>query len=627
MKWRFHQLLNRLPLQTVLTIPFVIQVVGIVGIVGLLSFRNSQLTVKTLASQLRAELTARILQQIEATVERPYVINQINATSFLRGNIDLLADDGEHQFWQQAQVFPSTNLIYCATEAEGAFLGVGRSQGGIGNGLQTYAANPQTGRYMHYYEIDAMGQRSFLKGKSNRIYDPRQRPWYEITKAAGGSTWSPVYLDFDTYLPTITANTPVYDSGSGDLLGICATDIILSEELNSFLQDLKISKSGIAFILEPSGALIASSTPESITTGEGENIERLPASESSHALIQATSLYLQKKYDTLEAVDSAQLDTRLNDRRHYIETVRFYDDYGLDWIVVLVVPEADFMAQIYRNTRTTIILCVVAFVVTILIGLFITHWLSSPLRRLSAVAQEIGKQEWNTPIELNRHDVIGDLSRSFATMTQQLQVAFKDLESRIDERTFDLVKANQELQLISHVDSLTQIANRRYFDGYFEQEWQRLTRESKPLSLILCDVDYFKRYNDYYGHQAGDRCLQRIAHLLAKIVHRPADLVARYGGEEFVLLLSETDTAGAIAVAQNILNLLREMQLPHIATEQQQISVSLGIGTVIPGPYITPDALLKGTDLALYEAKANGRDRYVVAENWQMLVGNSPMDA
>lgn len=617
MKFCCHRLLNRLPLQTVLTIPFVIQVVGVVGIVGYLSFRNSQLTANTLASQLRSELTARILQQIEATVERPYVINQINANSFLRGDLDLFDAEGEHQFWQQAQVFPSTNLIYCATEKEGAFLGVGRSQGGTGDSLQTYVANAQTGRYMHYYEIDVNGQRSFLKSKSNKIYDPRQRPWYETTKQEGGATWSPVYLDFDTYLPTITANTPVYDSQSGDLLGVCATDIILSEELNSFLQNLRISKSGIAFIIEPSGALIASSTPEPITSGKGEDVKLLPANESPNSLVQASSLYLQKKYGTLEAVASAQLGARLDNRRHYIETVRFNDDYGLDWIVVLVVPEADFMAQIYRSTRTTLILCGMAFIATILIGLCITRWLSKPLHQLSAIAQEIGKQEWDTPIELNRQDVIGDLSRSFATMTQQLQVAFKDLENRIDERTFDLVKANQELQLISHVDGLTQIANRRYFDRYFEQEWQRLSREQKPISILLCDVDYFKQYNDYYGHQAGDLCLQRIAHLLAKTVHRPADLVARYGGEEFVLLLSNTDISGAKAVAESILNLLREMQIPHAAAPPQQLSISLGIATVIPGKHLTPESLLAVADLALYKAKSQGRNRYAVADNPQ----------
>ena len=620
---RFYQLLNRLPLRTVITIPFVVQVVAIVGVVGYLSFRNGQLTVNTLASQLRTELTSRILQQIETTVEQPYVINQINANLFLRGDIDVLAERGEHQFWQQVKVFHSTNIIYCATEQEGAFLGVGRSQGGTGNSLQTYLANAETGRYMHYYEIDSIGQRSFLRSKSTEVYDPRWRPWYQTTKQAGNPTWSQVYLDFQTYLPTITANTPIYDSQSGNLLGICATDIILSEELNRFLQNLEISKSGIAFIMEPSGSLIASSTTEPITVGEGESIKLLAADDSQNPLIKFTTRYLNQTYESLNAVKSAQLDAHISGHRHYIETVRFEDDYGLDWIVVLVVPESDFMAQIHHNTRVTIILCGVALAITIAIGLLITQWLSWPLRRLINAAHEISQGEWETPIDLTRTDVIGDLSRSFANMTQQLQGAFRDLENRIDERTFELIKANQELQMISYVDGLTQIANRRYFDRYLEQEWHRLAREKKPISIVLCDVDFFKKYNDHYGHQAGDRCLQRIAYLLAKAVQRPADLVARYGGEEFVLLLSDTDTPGAILVAQNILQTLRETQIPHVTSEKQQISVSLGIGTMVPNAQMTPELLLAATDVALYEAKARGRDRYEIADNPQTRPINS----
>ncbi len=620
---RFSRLLNRLPLRMVITIPFVVQVAAVVGVVGYLSFRNGQLTVDTLASQLRTELTERIIQQIEATVERPYIINQINANSFLQGDIDVTASKGENQFWQQAKVFPSTNHIYCATEAEGEFLGVGRSRGGTGEGLQAYIANPGTDRHMHRYDIDATGQRSFLRSKNTDVYDPRLRPWYEATKQAGGPTWSPVYLDFDTYLPTLTANTPIYDNQSSSLLGICATDIILSEELNSFLQGLDISDSGIAFIMEPSGTLIASSTTEPIATGEGQNIQLLTATNSDNPLIQLTTQYLNQTYDTLSAVQSAQLNARIEGRRHYVETVRFEDGYGLDWIIVLVIPEADFMAQVYRNTQVTVTLSIVAFLITIFIGLLITRWLSKPLQQLSTVAQEVAKGEWDTPIDLSRSDVIGDLSQSFADMTQQLQGSFKELESRIDERTFELIKANQELQLISYVDGLTQVANRRYFDRYLDQEWQRLIREEKPLSLILCDVDFFKNYNDHYGHQAGDRCLQQIARLMAKIVQRQTDLVARYGGEEFVLLLSDTDTHGAVTMAQSILNTFRDVQIPHATSEKQRISVSLGIATAVPNLHTVPDTLLAATDAALYTAKHRGRDCYVVAEDSEMKPLNS----
>ncbi|MGF1457437.1 MAG: diguanylate cyclase domain-containing protein [Leptolyngbyaceae cyanobacterium] len=588
---------------------------GVAGVIGYLSFQNGKLTVNTLASQLRTELTARILQQIEETIERPYVINQINVNSFLRGDIDVVSGKGEHQLWQQAQVFPSTNLIYCATEKEGAFLGVGRSQGGTGEALQAYVANADTDRYQYYYEIDTTGQRSFLRSKSTEQYDPRRRPWYTQTKQAGKPTWSQIYLDFNTLLPVITANTPVYDNQSGELLGICATDVILSEELNNFLGELEISQSGIAFIIEPSGSLVASSIEEPTISSQDGDPHLPKASESQNSLIQATTQFLKTKYELLEGVDSAQLNTRLNSDRHYVETVRFNDDYGLDWIVVLVIPESDFMAQINRNTRLTILLCVITFLATLVMGLWITRWLSSPLRELSAAAQEVGRGEWSTPIDLTRTDVIGDLSRSFSAMTQQLQTSFRNLESRIEERTFELVKANQELQLISHIDGLTQVANRRYFDRYIEQEWHRLQREQQPISLVLCDVDRFKQYNDHYGHQEGDRCLQRLAYLLTKVVQRPADLVARYGGEEFILLLSDTDSSGAITVAQNILDTLNEMRIPHAGCETGYVSVSLGIGTAIPRQQLTPETLLAATDLALYEAKERGRNQYIVADS------------
>jgi len=610
---RLTKLLNRLPLQTVLTVPFVIQVVVVVGVVGYLSFKNGQATVNDLASQLRSELTARIIQQLQATVERPYVINQINANSLLQGDINVLTGKGEHQLWQQAKVFPSTNLIYCATEEDGAFLGVGRSRGGVGDTLQIQIASQATDRYMRYYEVGSTGRRSFLRSKGNKRYDPRIRPWYKAAKSTGEPTWSEVYLDFDALLPTITANTPVYNGANGQLLGVCATDIILSEELNDFLRDLKISKSGIAFIVEPSGLLIASSTKESITSGSGENTKLLAAIESSDALIQGATQYLSSNYRSLDKVESSQLNFLLDGERHYLEVVRFNDEHGLDWIVVLAVPEADFMEKINRNTQITVLLCVVALLATIFIGLLIARWLTQPLLQLSATAKEIARGEWNRAIELDRADAIGDLSRSFSTMARQLEESFTTLEQRIEERTIELIHLNQELQRLANIDSLTQIANRRYFDRHLEKEWQRLAREQQPLSLIMCDVDYFKRYNDTYGHQAGDRCLQQIAQALTQIVQRPADLVARYGGEEFVIILSNTDTKGATYLAQRISITLREMQIPHHASEKKQVTTSMGIATTIPSSRNTPQLLIAATDRALYAAKSQGRDCYCVA--------------
>ncbi|MDX2212146.1 MAG: cache domain-containing protein [Oculatellaceae cyanobacterium bins.114] len=399
--------MNRLSLQTVLTVPFVLQLVAVVGVVGYLSFKNGQAAVNDLASQLRQELTARILQQLEATVERPHVINQLNANLLLRNDLDILTGKGEYQFWQQAKVFPSTNLIYCGSERNGAFLGVGRSDGGIGDTLIVQTSNAATDYHFRYYDIDSTGQRGLLRSKGNRRYDPRLRPWYRAAQASGRPTWSDVYLDFDVMLPTITAAVPVYSSGDGQLLGVCATDIILSEELNGFLRTLKIGRSGIAFIAQPDGSLIASSTPEPITVGSGEDTELLAGSQSSNPLIRGATHYLSDRFGGFSQIQTSQAGFMLNNKQQFLETVRFQDEHGLDWIVVLVIPESDFMEQIHENTQLTLLSCVIALLGAIVIGLLTTQWLTRPLLQLNSTAQEIARGRWEKVVELERIDEIG----------------------------------------------------------------------------------------------------------------------------------------------------------------------------------------------------------------------------
>jgi adenylate cyclase len=205
---------------------------------------------------------------------------------------------------------------------------------------------------------------------------------------------------------------------------------------------------------------------------------------------------------------------------------------------------------------------------------------------------------------------------------RQLEEYAQTLELKVQERTQQLYQSeaalkasNQELQRLVSLDSLTQIANRRRFDEYLAQEWQRGLREKVPLSLILCDVDYFKQYNDRYGHQAGDRCLQAIAQVLDHVVKRPADLVARYGGEEFAIVLPNTELSGAVQVAQLIQEEVQQLCLPHHSSPVSQfVTLSLGIASQIPHPHNSSETLLAATDRSLYQAKAQGRNTYYVDE-------------
>lgn len=185
-----------------------------------------------------------------------------------------------------------------------------------------------------------------------------------------------------------------------------------------------------------------------------------------------------------------------------------------------------------------------------------------------------------------------------------------------------LQAANQELQRLAYLDGLTQLANRLHFDKCLSQEWRRLAREQLPLSLILCDIDFFKAFNDTYGHPAGDACLRSVADLIRNVVKRPGDLVARYGGEEFAIILPNTPLAGAMQVAVEIQASMRQLQLAHSAsTVSQYVTLSLGLAEVVPMVGVDPDRLLDAADRALYLAKTEGRDRILTAE--VKVVGNS----
>ena len=192
-------------------------------------------------------------------------------------------------------------------------------------------------------------------------------------------------------------------------------------------------------------------------------------------------------------------------------------------------------------------------------------------------------------------------------LTTQVTIAIQQ-----SELCCQLQVANQKLQQLAILDGLTGVANRRYFDLVLDNEWQRLTREKQPLSLILCDIDYFKAYNDAYGHPQGDRCLQKVAKVLQESIRRPADLVARYGGEEFAVILPNTDFKGALFVANNIAELLTEKQLPHRKSRVgKYVTCSIGIATQVPSLTHTAKVIVESADRALYQAKKQGRNQIV----------------
>ncbi|MDX1318889.1 MAG: diguanylate cyclase [Oceanospirillum sp.] len=189
-----------------------------------------------------------------------------------------------------------------------------------------------------------------------------------------------------------------------------------------------------------------------------------------------------------------------------------------------------------------------------------------------------------------------------------------EIETVAEQRNHALQEANKQLAHLSQTDGLTQIANRRFFDDSFVQEWKRTKREKQPISLVLFDLDFFKQYNDQYGHLQGDECLRSIAELVASVINRPGDLFARFGGEEFILLLPNTPEAGALKIADQCRELVESLSIPHHKSSiSEVVTISVGVCSMIPESGTTEHDMLDLTDQALYCAKDRGRNRVVSA--------------
>ena len=190
----------------------------------------------------------------------------------------------------------------------------------------------------------------------------------------------------------------------------------------------------------------------------------------------------------------------------------------------------------------------------------------------------------------------------------------KARERELLEMTQKLDRANQRLEYLSYMDELTDIANRRYFEEHFDQEWKRAERYLRDLSLIMIDIDFFKGYNDTYGHKEGDSCLRQVATALKHTLKRPGDFVARYGGEEFIAVLPDTDLTGSAGIAESMRSNVRSLGIEHNGNPPtRKVTISLGVASTVPqSGELTPDTFVTESDKAMYRAKQGGRNRVEV---------------
>jgi hemerythrin len=210
--------------------------------------------------------------------------------------------------------------------------------------------------------------------------------------------------------------------------------------------------------------------------------------------------------------------------------------------------------------------------------------------------------------------MVGRLYHVLSVQNTELAQANQLLEERVERRTHELAQANVRLEAFARTDGLLQIANRSYFDDRLAEACASAFRREQPLGLLMIDVDFFKRYNDSYGHPAGDACLKAIARAVAESLPRSTDLLARYGGEELAVILPDTDAAGTAVVAARVVAQVAALALPHKSSDAApHVTVSVGGVALVPGSKDAGAPMLADADAALYHAKAAGRNCWQLA--------------
>ncbi|PSF38057.1 histidine kinase [Aphanothece hegewaldii CCALA 016] len=414
-------------LRTALVVPFVLEIAAAVGLVGLLSYWGARKAVNDLASQLRNEVTARIEQTLESYFASLNEINQLNAAAFVQGDLDFKNGKNVSQMLQQVKIAPFIFGTYCANQA-GEFIGVGREPNLKGTHL--WLVNPITQANLHYYNLDHQGNRlGFVENYG--LYDARKRPWYQEAVKQQRPVWSKIYLDFTTLQPTLTASHPVINP-DGKLIGVCATDFLLTEDFRKFLASLSIGKSGEAFIINRSGQIISSSTIEPLTVGQGENAKLIQATESDEPLIRESIKVLKQSFSNFELIQrSQQFDFWLDGQRQLVQIQPFQKGRDLDFLIVVIVPEVDFMGHIDVIMQNTIGLALTALGLAIALGIYTARWVTRPIHHITQAASKMAQGNLKQQVELNIGVVeLEKLASAFNSMSEQLQISFADQEAK-----------------------------------------------------------------------------------------------------------------------------------------------------------------------------------------------------
>lgn len=459
----------KIPLRNVLVVPFILEIAIAVSLTGWISVRNGQQAVNDVAGQLRQEISSRIEQKLYEFLEEPHTINRLTKAAIVNGQLNL--NDFEELYkhlYRHNSIFKRVDSMFIG-RINGDFVG---STSFVEGEYQRMQCAPPCNGTIDFFKVDQKGHIT-EQVSSTPKWNTLTRPWYEAAVKSSHETWSKIFAFHAYPILALPASVPVYDDNN-QLIAVVGNNFFLPQ-ISDFLSTLKIGKTGQTFVIEKSGMLVASSTikqPFNIVEGK---VERINVLESENQLIRASSEFLISEYPNgfSDITKASQLQFKLDGERQFLQVSPFADPYGLDWLIIVVVPESDFMEEIQKNTQITVALSAIALLVATGLGIFTARWIAAPIGELSLKSQQVAKElksdQRNAeltsliqdPVQPTSITEVVTLNQSFQQMALELQQAFVslkntniELEKRVQERTLDLEKAKEKAESANQSKSL-----------------------------------------------------------------------------------------------------------------------------------------------------------------------------
>ena len=626
-------------LRRLLVVPVVVQMVATAGLISLLSYQNLRSTTDRMAATMQERTSRQVSDYLRAYLQVPQQVIATMEQAVRSGALDPQDRVATTRYlWQLHNTFPTAPYLNYGL-ATGDFIGVGQVDNDDPRPYLEVAAADSIER-LNKYAIDAVGRKGDLQ-RVKPFADFRGDGWYYEPVVAGKAVWTSIYNWVDApEVMAMGAGIPIRRDGR--LVGVAGVDVFLSN-ISRYLASLPLGKGSQVYLVEANGLLVADSSdrlPFRVVAGRGV---RLRAIEAEAPAIRDSARALVSRFGDLGSIDMPhRLRLPLKGTGVLVRVEPFRDSYGLDWRIVVTMPESEFEGPIRRDALTNLLISLGAVGLSGTLAMLAVRRVNASLTQVVEGSEALAQGNLDQEVSPGNVAETQRMATSLNTMAASLRESIRSLRARnaavseeVAQRTRELQDANQrmeeeidlrrraeeelrtsntELRVLANTDRLTGVANRNQMDELLALEWQRHRRSQKSIAVLMIDADHFKAYNDCFGHLAGDRCLIRIAEVVKRTCDRPGDLLARFGGEEFVLVLPDTDSPGAITIAERVQEALAHQAIPHPkAVVAGRVTVSIGIACQIPDAYNSHQDLLASADAALYRAKAGGRNR------WEMV--------